>query len=390
MQLHRFISSQWRLLLLPLLGLAAAFLLRQTLLAPVPVHRTGLAPRHLTAEIYGNGTLEARVLVPVSARLTARILAVHADQGDEVRAGQLLAELDASGIAEQVRLAEAQTRAAGAIVRAEMAGLGKARANLGLAERNVQRYRDLASAGLVAAATAEQFETAWQVALEEMARGEAALAAAREQEQAAAAALAAARVQLADTRILAPLDGMIISRGQEAGAMAAPGLAIFRIVDPASVWVRAHVDEALLAGVRAGQPATIILRSAPGQRFAGQVTRVERESDRQTEELAVDVVFAEPRTDTRIGEQAEVYIETSRVLEAPSLPVAALARRGEALGVWVARQDRLAFREVTTGIEDRTGFVEIVSGLAAGETVALAAAGQRGALQEGTRVRVLP
>ncbi|MDD5302807.1 MAG: efflux RND transporter periplasmic adaptor subunit [Elusimicrobia bacterium] len=301
--------------------------------------------RDLTAQVYGNGTVEAKVVVGVSSKITGRIVELYADQGDRVKRGRLLAKLENQDFAEQLR---------------------KAQATLELASRNARRYRSLAEKNLVSRLEAEQYETADRVA---------------------AAEEAAARARLDDTLIAAPEDGLIISRNLEKGAIVTPGQGIFSLVDPKTVWVKANVDESLLRGVAVGRKALISLRSEPGRQFPGEVVRVGHESDRVTEELVVDVAFTPPLKDFHLGEQADVSIIDETRTAAPSLPSAAFVSRGKTRGVWVIAGKRLEFRTVVAGAEDGRGFTEIVSGLDDGERVALAPPAVSGKFTDGMKVR---
>lgn len=311
-------------------GLLALIIILKTAFFAAPKFKeVRLERRDLTAQVYGNGTVEAKVVVGVSSKITGRIVELYADQGDRVRRGRLLAKLENEDLAGQLR---------------------KARATLELASRNARRYRNLADQDLVSRLEAEQYETADRVA---------------------AAEEAAARARLDDTLLSSPEDGLILSRHLEKGAIVTPGQAIFSLVDPRTVWVKAHVDEALLRGVAVGRKAVISLRSAPGAEFPGEVVRVGRESDRVTEEVVVDVAFTPPLKDFHLGEQADVLITDETRPNAPSLPSAALVSRDGVRGVWLVAGRRLEFREVVPGAEDARGFTEIVSGLEDGARVAL-------------------
>lgn len=375
---------------LPLaLGVAAVFvLLRLTVLAPPKVSPVALERRDLTAQVYGNGTVEAKVVVGVSSKVTSRIVELHADQGDRVRAGTLLARLESDELAGEVRQAEASVRKAEAAQSLEGANLRKALANVELAERNARRFRALAEQNLVSRLEAEQYENAWSVAREEVARSRAALASARTEEAAGRASRETSRARLADTLIAAPRDGIVISRDLEVGDVVAPGQSIFTLTDPAVVWVTAHVDEALLGGVAVGQKALIALRSAPGQPLPGRVARIARQSDRVTEEAEVDVAFERPLEGFRLGEQADVLITTATRKSVPSLPAAALTRRGGERGVWTLAEGRLRFRPLRLGIEDRRGFVEVLSGLEEGGQVVSAPPEALRKLADGKKARV--
>jgi HlyD family secretion protein len=333
-------------LIVPAILIALVVLLKATVMAPPKVKAFPVERRDLTAQVYGNGTVEAKVVVGVSSKITGRIIELYGDQGDTVKRGKLLAKLENQDFAEQLQ---------------------KAKATLELASRNARRYQNLADKNLVSRLEAEQYETAGRVA---------------------AAEEAAARARLDDTLIAAPEDGLIIARNLEMGAIVTPGQAIFSIADPKTVWVKANVDESLLQGVSVGKKALISLRSAPGKQFPGRVVRLGHESDRVTEELEVDVAFTPPLKDFHLGEQADVYIVDETKVAVASLPSAAVISKGKSRGVWVIGRNRLEFKEVVTGAEDRRSFTEILSGLADGERVAVAAPAVMQKFSNGMKVRV--
>jgi HlyD family secretion protein len=340
------------------------------------------------AQVYGNGTVEAKVVVGISSKITGRIIELHADQGDHVQRGRLLARLESDDLIQQQRQSQAAVNKAAANLKVELANLGKARANLVLAEKNAQRFRNLAAKNLVSTLEAEQYQNVYQVAKEEETRSAAALEAARMEQTANRANLGYARSKVADTLIHAPQDGIIVRRDLEQGATVTQGMAIFTLADPQVVWVKANVDESQLKGVAVGKPALIVLRSAPGEPLPGRVARISRESDRVTEELGVEVAFVTPLEHFRLGEQAEVYIVTETRQGVASLPSAARVTREKKMGVWLENKGRLEFRPVTFGIEDRRNLVEIVDGLDGTERVVIAPRPEAATFRDGMRVRV--
>ena len=367
--------------------LILGLVLRFTVFAPPKVQVVRLTQRDLVTQVYGNGTVEAKVVVNIASRITGRIVEVHADQGDMVKRGQLLAKLDATELQAQTRQSVAIAEKAGATVALEQANLHKARAGLLLAEKNSKRFSALAAKELVSSQEDEQYQTAFLVAREEAARAAAALNSAGREKTAAVASLAASRSRRDDALILAPEDGIIIRRDLEPGATVSAGLPIFLLADPETVWVKANIDESQLKGVKPGQLASISLRSAPGEKFPGRVARLAWESDRVTEELEVDVAFTPSRKDFRLGEQAEVLIAAGARRAAPSIPKAALVAKGKQRGVWVVEGGRLRFQELATGIED-PNFIEITAGLTGNEAIVLAAPERMQRLTDRQKIRV--
>ena len=387
MELLKTLARKKKFLIWLLVVLAAGIVLKQTILAPPRVKVVSLEKRDLTAQVYGNGTVEAKVVVGVSSKITGRIVELYADQGDHVKRGQLLARLEDEDLLHQQQQSEAGLKRSAASLNVEQANLQKAKANLALAEKNTQRFKILAEKNFVSKLEAEQYDTACQVAREEVARSKAALDAARMEQQANRAGLGFARSKVTDTLIYAPQDGIIITRDLEKGATVTSGMSIFTLADPRTVWVKSNVDESLLKGLSIGKKAVITLRSSPGEQLSGQVARLGRQSDRVTEELEVDVSFIEPLKQFRLGEQSDVYIVTETKKDAPSLTAATIVTRDKKRGVWVVKNNRLTFKEVTIGIEDRHNVTEILTGLDAGDRVAAASPPEMAKFKEGMKVR---
>ncbi|OGU09237.1 MAG: efflux transporter periplasmic adaptor subunit [Geobacteraceae bacterium GWC2_58_44] len=387
MELLKSLARKKGYLIWPVVVLALGAVLKLTLLAPMPVRTVKLEKRDLVAQVYGNGTVEAKVVVGVSSKITGRIVELYADQGDRVKPGQLLARLDSDDLRHQQQQSEAGLSRSAAGLNVELATLQKARASLALAEKNARRFRTLAEKNLVAQLEADQYDTACLVAREEVARCQAAIEAVRMEQQSNRATLGVARSRVAETLIYAPQQGVVITRDLEKGATVTPGMPIFTLADPRTVWVKANVDESQLKGVAIGKPAAISLRSAAGERFPGRVARLGQRSDRVTEELEVDLSFDEPLKDLHLGEQCDVYIVTRTKKDVPALPSGVVVSTGGKRGVWIVADGKLSFREVTTGIEDRRNFTEIVGGLREGEGVAAAPQPQMAKFKEGMKVR---
>lgn len=120
--------------------------------------------------------------------------------------------------------------------------------------------------------------------------------AARAQVAEAEAALIQARARLADTRIEAPMDGVVLRRNLEPGATATPGTPMLTLVDLQSLWLRAYIPEAELGRVRLGQRARITVDAFPREPFEGRVSEIGSEAEFtprnvQTQKERVNLVF---------------------------------------------------------------------------------------------------
>jgi HlyD family secretion protein len=148
----------------------------------------------------------------------------------------------------------------------------------------------------VAAARADVRAARERLALLEAGPRAGAVETARAQVAQAEAALAQARARLADTRLEAPMNGVVLRKNLEPGATAAPGAAIVTLVDPSDLWLRAYIAETDLGRVRIGQPARVTVDAFPGQPFEGRVTEVASEAEFtprnvQTQKERVNLVF---------------------------------------------------------------------------------------------------
>jgi len=223
MELLKTLARKKMYLIWLVIVLAVGTILKLTLIAPPRVKFVSVERHELTSQVDGNGTVEAKVVVGVSSKITGRIVELYADQGDHVKRGQLLAKLENEDVLHQQQQSEAGLNRSAASLGVEQAILQKARANLALAEKNAQRFKILAGKNLVSKLEAEQYETSCQVAREEVARGKAAIDAVRMEQQANRAGLGLARSRVTDTQIYAPQDGVIITRDLEKGATVTPG-----------------------------------------------------------------------------------------------------------------------------------------------------------------------
>lgn len=332
-------------------------------LRPLPVE-VARAEADVPVEVYGLGTVEARVLTRVGFEIGNTLDELRADHGDRVVAGDVLARLHETEQAARVAMAEA------AVARAE-ADLGMARAREQRAEavlaqkQQVDRRRQaLAGKAVVSEEAAEEARTEVMVAAAE-------LAVARSEVAVAAAALADARarqaleaVMLAHYTLRAPYDALVAERHRELGAVLVPGEPVFTLVDPATVWALAYVDEARAGRLAVGQPASIRLRSLPGRSLPGRVARVGVENDRAGEERRVYVAFDHVPEDFHLGEQAEVLITVDRLERPVLVPENAVEAFDGARGtVWTVENGRLDRREATFGWRTLDGRLEIVGGL---------------------------
>jgi len=376
-----------------LTGAAVAFLLAfvwllstRGPLAPVGVVIAHVTRTDLAPGVTGIGTVEAQHAYAVGPIQAGRVLSVRVDQGDRVKAGQLLAEMDPIDLRQRVEAAASAVARARQSVSAAQAQVSEAESRARIALANSARYQSLVSANFVAQEMADSRR-------HEAAAAEAALAAARANASGAQREVGRAEAelqgigQLRDSlKLLSPVDGVVTVREAEPGTTVVAGQAVLKLVDPARLWVRARLDQARAEGVVVGQAADIVLRSTPGRAVPGKVARIELQSDAVTEERIVNVAFESPPAQLYLGELAEVTIRLPGARDVLTVPRAALTQHGGQAGVWQVVDGRARFRPVQPGVQTAER-VRIVSGLDAGDAVIAYSAKQ---LDAGVRVREQP
>jgi|UniRef100_A0A7C3WGB0 HlyD family secretion protein len=323
----------------------------------------------IQGEVRGPGTVQSKVPVAVSSKITGILEKLYADQGDLVKKGQLLAELDTAELKARLAAARAaQNRAQKDLARAR-AILAKAQANLALAQSNYRRDQEVFKGGYISQAAMDTTSAALKVAEGETGEARANVAASEAAVQQADAEARAAAATLDYARILAPMDGLLTVRKAEVGDTITPGVPIFKMVELDWLWVAAWIDETQIAALKEGQEAQIRLRS--GRIFPGTVVRLNKEADMVTREMEVDVKFASPPEPVVVGEEAEVAIATGRT-RAIAVPWTAVEEQDGQSGVLVVEGGVVKFRPVKLGLRDRQQ-VAVEQGLKEGELVVVPA-----------------
>jgi RND family efflux transporter MFP subunit len=333
------------------LALAAAALGWRLAPRAAPAGTFPIAEGAVEVRIDGPGTVQARIQVTLSALVSAQVVALHADHGDTVRRGQLLAVLDDRDLAARRGAATAGRETVERNIAAAEASLAKSVADLELARNRERRDLDLYRSGFVSQSAYDASILGLRAAAAGTDNTAAVLAARRAEARAVAADARYADALWSHTRISAPMDALVIQRAVEVGSTVSPGTTIFRLVDPATLWVAARIDEARIGPLAEGMPARIRLRS--GEEHAGHVARISRQSDAATRELEVNVAFDSPPTRFAIDQEAEVSI-LAGVEKGRVIPVAALVRVQGREGVMVVRNGRSEFRALRITARDAT------------------------------------
>lgn len=342
--------------IVPLLILFIYVGLRSGPLAPVAVTVTSVTSEAVSPALFGIGTVEARHTHKIGPIFAGRIQRLDVQVGDQVKAGQVLGEMDPVDLEDRGRSLEAAVRRAEAVLR-------EAEARHAFASTQAQRYDELYASRSVSEELRGTKRQELQIA-----------AAARAVAQAEVVRVRSDReglgVQQGSLRLVAPVDGLVVAREADPGTTVVAGQAVVEIIDPSSLWMNVRFDQISAAGLRRDLPAQIVLSSRSGQPLKGHVLRVEPKADAVTEETLAKVIFdTQPESLPPLGELAEVTVNLPALPAAPTVANAALRRLGEQTGVWKLVDGDLQFVPVKLGASDLNGRVQVREGVVVGDQV---------------------
>ena len=329
---------------------AAGFVVWKRMVAPLEV-AVARAEQNLEVRVFGLGTVEAQVISKIGFQLGGRLEKLGADQGDVVAFGAELARLDERSQSGRVTRAEVAIVQAGTALARAKAVARKFEAALSQRRAVNQRRQSLVDRGAVSREAADDAQTNEATAQADVvvAQWDAEVAAGLRRDAETNALIE--KVALEQHRLTAPFAARVIQRHKELGSIVNPGEVVFTILAPASIWVRAFVDEARAGDLALGQTAYVRLRSDPARRVEAEIVRIDQENDRVTEERRVYVRCraCQPEHQLRyLGEQAEVEIVKRVLPEAVAVPATAVAGfNGQSGTVFILANGRLAKREVT-------------------------------------------
>lgn len=382
----KLISSNWRkiTLIAALILLIVVFgyvLMRSGPLAPIPVTVTSVENKAITPSLFGIGSVDAQYIYLIGPTVAGRIKHVYVQVGDNVKAGQLLAEMDPVDLDNRVASQEAAIKRALSTVQAAEAQVKDTTARKNYAEGEAHRYEQLLQARSTSVETLE-------AKLQDQKVTEASYAAATANMMAAKQDITRLRAdrdgliqQRSNLQLLATVDGLVVARNAEPGTTVVAGQAVIQIIDPASVWINVRFDQIRAAGLRAGLPASIVLRSQAHHSIPSKVLRVEPLADAVTEEILAKVVFNRLQANLPpIGEMAEVTVMLPPLPASPVIPNAALKQLNAKTGVWLIKAGKLSFVPVKVGAADLEGHVQILDGLKAGDRIVVYSEREIGAL----------
>jgi len=394
----------------------AAFKIRQKQHAGAEVRMERVGRRDLVSAVTASGKIEPKTSVDISADITGRIVKIAVREGDLVKKGQFLIQIDPAQYQAAVSRAEG-------VVASTQATMLQTRASRDQAERAWRRARDLSQAGanLIAPAAVEDYKTALDVA-------QATYEATGAQLSQSRASLQEARDNLAKTRLVSPISGRVTRLAVEEGEVAVPGTfsketgLLMTVADLSVILAKVQVDETDVVRLTPDDSVEVTIDAYQDTTFVGRVTRVSHSaqltptqtssgSNDRAVDFDVEITLQDPPEDIRPDLSCTARVVTDTRSGALSIPIIALTvrdhervpnetsdntspadtlkpkrRNREAEGVFVVRDGIATFRPVKVGIAGDEYF-EVLDGVREGETIVGGTYQAIRDLKDGDRVR---
>jgi RND family efflux transporter MFP subunit len=307
------------------------------------------------------GSVQAYYEAPIYARTSGYLKVWHTDIGTTVKKGQLLAEIDAPEVDQQLRQAQAD--------------LATAQANYELARTTNERWQGLLATEAVSPQDADQ-----------RAGDAAAKAAAR---QSAAANLARLRDLESFKRVVAPFAGVVTERSTDVGALInagqSPGSALFRVADTHRLRIYVSVPQAYAGAIQPGLAAALVFADRPAQRYSASVTSTARALDAASRTLQVELQIDNPAGELLPGSYAQVHFTLSAGANTLRVPVNTVLFRAQ--GLQVATLDHahhVHLKSITQGRDFGTE-IEVLTGVDAADILVV---NPPDSISEGAPVRI--
>ena len=347
----------------------AAAVKQQTLDLAIPVVSV-IHPKRgaMRDEIVLPGNIQAYIDSPIYARSSGYLKAWYTDIGARVKAGQLLALIEAPELDQQVRQGQSAVQQAQAALEQARASLVQGKANEQLAQVTADRWAKLAVNGAVSKQENDQYQAQYQAQIASVQALEKAVAAAQSNVGSVEANLSRLKEMQSFDQVKAPFDGVITARNVDVGALinagnGGPAQELFHMAATNRLRVYVNVPQAYSRSAVPGITADLTLTEFPGRHFTGKLVRTAESIDASTRTLLTEIQVDNSSGTLLPGAYAQVHLKLAASAPSLILPVNALLFRSEGLRVGVVRNgDKAELVPVTLGNDYGTE-VEVVSGL---------------------------
>jgi len=381
--------------------------------------------RDLESIVSASGKVQPKRQVNISANTMGRVTRVAVEEGQRVKTGQFLLEIDPRSLEGQLQRGEASVAVAESSLLQGRTSVEQARATLDLARQTLARQEELWKEGLTTRESLERAQNDLTVRQAELRAREQDIQTRQEQIKQERASLATTRYNMNQVIISSPMDGLVTRRNIEEGETAVvgtmnnAGTVLLVIADMSVIEAEVEVDETDIPNVQLGQTAKVTIDAVPNREFKGRVTEIgnsptqntttQNTGQRQATTFKVVVTIDDEVPDIRPGFTCTAEITTATRTSVVAVPIQSLTvremlfdqrgtlvhepppppkspfsrdpvtapppgeppagySRKESEGVFVLRADRAVFTPVKSGIAGEQYF-EVLSGLSAGDQV---------------------
>jgi HlyD family secretion protein len=401
--------------------------------------------RDLEAIVSASGKIEPKKTVNISAQTMGRVTRLGVQEGDRVKAGQFLLQIDPVNAEAAVRRDVAAVAGAQTSLEQARVSLQSATANLDVARQNLKRQQELWAAGLTTRETLERAQAEVEVRESDLKAREQEIKTRETQLNQQEAGLAASRHTLAQVRFEAPFDGIVTRRNVEEGenvvigTMNNAGTVLLTVADMSTIEAEVEVDETDIPYVQMGQPAKIEIDAIQGKTFTGKVTEIGNSpiqaagtgQQRTATNFKVTITIEGQIPEVRPGFTCTAEITTATRHDVIAVPIQSMTvreltfdnghivheprpprprfrfgppqaaapapppelkpgqTREEVEGVFVMKDGKAAFTVVNTGIAGER-YLEVLSGLKDGDQVITGPFDSVRGMYEGDPVRTAP
>jgi RND family efflux transporter MFP subunit len=341
---------------------------REKSLPRMEVMRVGYAPGQ--NEIKLPGTMQAVTEAPILARADGYLKRRLVDIGDRVKAGQVVAEIDAPELDQQITQAEAAVAQAEAAVEQAQASLEQGKANRDLARITADRYKALAARGISPQQDSDQYQAQFAAQNANVQALEKAVLSQRSNVAAVKANLARLQDVQGYRIVKAPFDGVITLRNVDVGALVSTGnTLLYRIAQTGELRTYVNVSQADASSIHVGQAAVLTVSNFPDRLFHGTVARMANALDPASRTMLVEVDVPNPQGTLLPGTYTEVAFSGAHANPPPVVPAAAIIFRTDGAQVAVVHPDGTVHLQKILVGRDYGDRVEILQGLAEGTTI---------------------
>jgi membrane fusion protein, multidrug efflux system len=285
------------------------------------------------------GSIQPERRADLRAEISAVVMAVHKENGDPVRKGDLLVRLDDTALRDSLLSAQEAERAASQA--------------FDQAQRQVQRQKTLRESGMTSAAAMEDAEVRRNTTQSDL--------------SAAHARVVQARQQLQRTEVRAPFDGIVSDRKASVGDTAQIGKELLKVIDPRSLRMEGLVSSDAIQSVAPGQKVAFRVNGFGPREFEGRIRRVSPTANAATRQVEVLVDFTAEAPVRLAGLYAEGRVDAAGT-QALVLPASAIAREGDKAFAWRLKDKSVQKVALTLGERDpRRGDWIVTAGLAEGD-----------------------